>query len=122
MRPKTTTGWAALILGLLLVVSNAFWIYVTIDNAITASYRDNVLVWNQQALADALKLIPLLDAGLGKTELLAKAEAILEDNSFEKDGCVWVGRLGLKFDEDDHLVHASPNWSFVGDEDPCFPE
>ena len=68
MRPKTTTGWAALILGLLLVVSNAFWIYVTIDNAITASYRDNVLVWNQQALADSLKLIPLLDAGLRKTE------------------------------------------------------
>jgi len=122
MRPKTASGWTALILGLLLVVSNTWWLYVTVDNVITASYRDNELVWNQQALADALELMPLLDAGLAKAELVAKAEVLFEDDSFEKDGCVWVGSLGLKFDKDDRLIHASQNWSFVGNEDPCFPE
>ena len=122
MRPKTATGWTALILGLLLVVSNAWWLYVSVDDAITASYRDSELVLNQQALDDALRLMPLVDSDLGRAKFVAKAEELFEDESFEKDGCVWVGNLGLKFDEDDRLVHASPNWSFAGAEDPCFPE
>lgn len=122
MRPKTTSEWAALILGLLLVVSNVWWLYESFDNAITASYRDNELARNQQALANALKLMPLLDEGLGKTELISRAEVLFEDDSFDKDGCVWVGNLGLKFDEEGRLIHASPGWAFAGDENPCFSE
>jgi hypothetical protein len=72
-------------------------------------------------MADALTLIPLLDTDLRKAELVAEIEAVFEDEAFEKDGCIWGGNLGLKFDEDDRLIHVSPNWSFVGDEDPCFP-
>ena len=122
MRPRTATGWTALALGALLILSNLWWLYVTFDNAVTAHYRDDQLSVTQRTLEDALELAPLASTGLEKAALIAEAERLYEDDSFEKDGCAWVGNLGLKFDDNQRLVHVSPNWSFVGNKDPCFPE
>lgn len=121
MRPRTTTGWSAAILGLLLVASNAWWLYFTFDNAITASYRETEMVRTQHALDDALAIIPALDPASPKGVLVADVERLFEEESFEKDGCVWVGSLGLRFNEDDRLDHVSKNWN-SGESDPCFPE
>ena len=122
MRPRTATGWTALVLGLLLVGSNLWWLFQTFDHAITDHYREDQMRLTERTLDDALLFAPLAAAGLERDELIAEAELLYEDESFEKDGCVWVGNLGLKFDDDQRLVHVSPNWSFVGDEGPCFPD
>ena len=122
MRPRTATGWTALILGVLLIASNVWWLFQTFDHAITDHYRDDQLGLTERALDNALLLAPLVAAGLERNALIAEAEQLFEDESFEKDGCVWVGNLGLKFDDNHRLVHVSPNWSSAGDEDPCFPE
>jgi hypothetical protein len=105
-----------------LVGSNLWWFFQTFDHAITDHYREDQMGLTQRALDDALLLAPLAAAGLEREELISEAERLYEDDSFEKDSCVWVGNLGLKFDEDDRLIHVSPSWSFLGDEDPCFTD
>ena len=88
MRPRTATGWTALILGILLVVSNVWWVYVTFDNAITASYRDDQMRWNQEALSDALALVPAVQPMAGKSEVTAFRQQASELEPVEKYGCV----------------------------------
>ncbi len=120
MRPRTATGWTALILGTLLVVSNGWWAYVTVDNAITASYRNDQLRWNQAALSDALALVPAVQPMASKSQVTALLQQSSEIEPFEKDGCVWFDNLGIKFDENARIVHVARRWSF-GEDDPCFP-
>ena len=122
MRPSTVTGWTALILGLLLVVSNVWWFYVMFDEAITDSYRRDELTSYQRALNNALTLMPVVSQNAEKAEIVAEAERLLDDDSFEKEGCTWVGGLGFKFDETDRLVHVTYGLVPGVEEDPCFPE
>ncbi len=69
MRPLTMNGWTATVLGILLAVTNVWWLYLTFDNAITSSlYHEDQMGHTQRALDDALSLIPLLDAAVEKTE------------------------------------------------------
>jgi hypothetical protein len=121
MHPQTATGWTALTLGILLVISNVWWFYVTFDNAITASYRDDQMRWNQEALSDALALLPAVQPMAGKSEVTAFLQQSSELASYEKDGCVWFDNLGIKFDEDDKIVHVARRWN-SGEDDPCFPK
>ena len=121
MRPRTATGWTALILGLLLVVSNAWWVYQTIDSAITFTYQDDQLRWEQAALTDALALIPASKPTASRSEVSAFLQRTSKIEPFEKDGCVWFDNLGIKFDDNEQIVHVSRRWSF-GDTDPCFPD
>lgn len=120
MRPRTITGWIALILGLLLIASNAWWMYITFDNAITFSYHDDQLRWEQAALTDALALIPASKPTATKSEVSAFFHLRSELEPFEKDGCVWFDNLGVKFDDNERIIHVSRRWNF-GEDDPCFP-
>jgi hypothetical protein len=59
----------------------------------------------------------------GATGYIRKSYAVKgarNESSFEKDGCAWVGWVGLKFSSDERLVHVSPGVSY-GEPDPCFP-
>ena len=120
MHPKTSAGWTALALGVLLVFSNVWWIYLTFDNAITASYRDDQMRWNQEALSDALALIPAIQPMASKSEITAFLQRSSELKPFEKDGCVWFDNIGIKFDKNDRVAHVARRWNF-GEDDPCFP-
>ena len=108
-------------LGTLLVSTNMWWMYVTMDNAVTASYREDQLSLTRQALGQLLFLIPELKATATKKELVAAAERLFKETAFEKDGCIWVGRLGLKFDDNDRLVHVAPAWN-SGEEGICWQQ
>ena len=121
MRPRTITGWTALILFILLVGSNAWWLYTTIDNAVTDSYRQHEQAFTYRALDNALRLIPMMKPAATRDQLIADAERLFHDDSFEKDGCTWIGSLGFKFDDEGQLTHVSPSWKF-GNQDPCFPQ
>ncbi|OZG71130.1 hypothetical protein BTA51_22390 [Hahella sp. CCB-MM4] len=67
-----------------------------------------------------MAVMPELAKKLTKAEIVTVASKYSDEEPFEKDGCTWVGGIGLKFTDDGNLHSISPLWSY-GEEDPCHP-
>ncbi len=99
------------VLVLLLVGTNAFWFYQIIDNGVSISYRDqNIFELNKTTAQLALTLTEI-GGSIPKDEFISIASRYTKFDPFEKDGCIWVGWLGLKFNEDGRLLYISPEAS-----------
>jgi hypothetical protein len=109
----TRSTSAIVLLVLALVMSNLWWAYRLLDTGVTQTYMGAALDDNKQALAQTLALLPVVARpGVSRSEVLAAARsAEPSDVPFEKDGFVWVGKIGLKFNERGQLVEASRAWS-----------
>lgn len=96
-----------------LVASNGWWAYRMLDEGITITYLDASLKDNQVALSQTLAILPVVARGEASREQVLAAAKIPGDDSdaFEKDGFVWVGRIGLKFDEHGRFLSATRDWS-----------
>lgn len=105
MRKSTV---AISLLAVVLVLSNGWWAYRTLDAGITHTYQSASLEESQQALAQALAVIKAnAAANPSKAEVIAAAQAAWPAvEPFEKDGYLWVGRLGLRFNDAGRLVEA----------------
>ena len=101
------------LLALALVVSNAYWLYRVVDAGITLSYRDDSLQDHREALAQALAILPVVASlEAAPQDVIAVAtEASRATRSFEKEGYLWVGQLGLRFDSNGRLEAVAPAWS-----------
>jgi hypothetical protein len=105
---------------LLLLFAIVYLIYHSIDAAISLSYRDQQVHELEEANKQLMSALPSLAHGMSKAEIVAAMKGDRNESSFEKDGCTWVGSVGLKFSSDEKLVHVSPGVSY-GELDPCFP-
>jgi hypothetical protein len=101
-----------LVLAFALLASNGLWIYQSIDAAVTAGYREASWKDNHDALAQALAILPVVARSDSTREqvLDAAKQAANSGDSFEKDGFIWIGKIGLKFDRDGRLIDVSPAW------------
>jgi hypothetical protein len=97
-----------------------YLIYHSIDRAISLSYRDQQVHELEEANRQLMSSLPALAHGMSKAEIVAGVKGVRHESSFEKDGCTWVGWVGLKFSSDEKLFHVSPSVSY-GEPDPCFP-
>ena len=104
---------AIILLSVALVGSNSWWLYAFIDSGITASYRQESLERHHKALGQALVIAPIAARiAANREEVLEVARAAANgDQGFEKEGLVWVGELGYRFDESGRLVELQTNWS-----------
>jgi len=95
------------------VVTNVFWLYVVLDASVTATYLEDNFRTHRKALMTALAILPVAARPEStRADVVSTARAVHGDiEPFEKEGFVWVGRLGLRFDEDGRLVEAVPSWS-----------
>ncbi len=111
MRSSTFSIFA---LVLVLAVSNGFWLFSTIDNAVTMSHREGQCGREHRAMTQLLAVLPVAARpDHGKAEVIAAARGTSDpDQIFEKEGFVWVDAIGLRFDENRRLVDARPAWSF----------
>lgn len=95
-------------LALALVASNAWWAYRLVDAGITQTYMRGTIDDTAEALRQTLALLPVVARpGISKAEVIAVAR--LPGNAtepFEKEGFVWVGQLGLRFDDQGILIKA----------------
>lgn len=105
---------------LLLLGTSAYFLFSGIDTAITLSYRDQQVSELEDVRAQLMAALPEIAAGMDKAKIVAAMERSRRGQTFEKDGCTWVGRVGLKFSPEGKLIHVSPGWSY-GDVDPCYP-
>jgi hypothetical protein len=111
-RSGRKTGIIVLLVGTL-VVSNVFWLYVVFDAAITATYHEDNFRTHRKALITALAILPVAARPESTRDDVVSAALAAHDGeiTFEKEGFLWVGGLGLRFDEDGRLVEAVPSWS-----------
>lgn len=105
MRKTTVT---ISLLAVALVATNAWWAYRLLDAGVSYTYQGVSLEENQQALSQALAIIKVLGSSNTSREQIVQAaqKAWPSTEPFEKDGYLWVGRLGLRFNETGHLVEA----------------
>jgi len=108
------TTVAVVVLAVIVVASNGFWIFLTIDNAITTTYREDQCGLEHRALTQLLAVIPVATRpGSDRAGVIAAARGTYDPEMiFEKEGFVWVDAIGLRFDRSNRLVDARPSWSF----------
>src|SRR5262249_45692326 len=95
-RMKRSTA-AITALGVLLLISNAFWLDKIVNERIDAGLQ---LAEQREALKQVFALIPVLARKADRTQIVAAAaDATLPPNkqAFQNDGYVWVGSVGLSF-------------------------
>ena len=129
-----------IVLAALLVLSNGWWLYARIDDIATEAVRSKKLDTGDLALKQAVTLLPVAFAAQDKEGFLAAAEQQLrtagpEAGNYEiagetlahlvvqvreRGGCVWIGELGFRFDDDGMLQQVSYEW-FGDEDDPCYP-
>jgi hypothetical protein len=108
------------ILSVLLLASNAFWLYQVIDSGVTLSYREQQTYELEETRKQLMATFPETAKKATKNEIVTAASKFTDQEIFEKNGCTWIGRLGFKFDENNKLKSVSPSWSY-GNNDPCYP-
>lgn len=93
-------------LSAMLLATNAWWAYSTIDFGITHTYAMQSCEEDAQALKQTVSLLPIVAAST-RSEIITAAMLRPDEQPFEKDGFTWVGRLGLRFDAQGKLVEVS---------------
>jgi hypothetical protein len=97
-----------ILLAVALVASNAWWAYRLLDAGMSQTYLRASYDTTSEVLTQTLAVLPVVaKPGASRAEILAAAR-IPNDlvGPFEKEGFVWVGQLGLKFDEHGRFVKA----------------
>ena len=90
----------------LLLASNAWFAYWGANCGVTLSYYDQQHWEDEAALDQTLAMLPVVAASPQDREAVIQAASRSsgQSASFERDGYLWVGRLGLKFGADNRLV------------------
>ena len=106
---RSTIAISCLIVAL--IASNAWAVYKIVDVGVTLHYSNGELKESQEALSQALAIIKVSSApGVTRSQIVDAAKKALPDvEPFEKDGYLWVGRLGLRFDPRGRLVEVVPS-------------
>jgi hypothetical protein len=94
-------------LSVVLIGTNAYWIYAFIDTAIGLQYSRLAFQQSSQALKQAIGLPIVARSDATPTKVVEELKKISKADSFEKDGFTWIGRLGLKFDRDGRVSEAA---------------
>ena len=103
---------AIIALSLLLIGSNAWWLYRSIDFGVSYTYLQDSHVSNEEALNQVIKVLPGLARQKYTREEIINGARLSSDKSepFSKDGFIWVGRIGIRFDKNDKVVEVKKGW------------
>lgn len=106
MLNKTT--FTISLLSVALLLTNSWWVYRLVDAGISYTHQGVSLEEERKALSGALAIITTLGSGDASREQVIQAvlEAWPSAEPFEKDDYVWIGRLGLRFDDSGRLVEV----------------
>ena len=90
------------------VLSNAWLAFRLLDAGVTISYMQVSLDDNKKALGQTLALLPVVaQPGVTREDILSTAKLGSDKfDSFEKDGFLWIGSIGIKFSDSGQLVEV----------------
>ena len=108
---KTNIAITALVV--VLIASNTWWAYRTLDAGITRTYADASQKSTSELLTQTIAILPVVaKEGASRSEVIAAARVQNDSSSpFEKEGYVWVGHLGLKFSAQGRFEKAVAGFS-----------
>lgn len=96
------------LLSLSLVLSNAWWSYQTLDLGLSYHYLQESFQLKSAQLTQTLSMLPVVaNPDASKDDVISSAR--LRDRKttpYEKEGFVWVDRLGLQFNDEGRLIKA----------------
>ena len=96
------------VLTVLLVGSNAWWVYRALDQASIDKYQELELDYRLKSARAALQALPPLSADLRRDQVVARVAATLKDEQpFDKDGWTVIAPLTFRFDAAGKLVEAA---------------
>ncbi len=99
-------------LSTLLVASNVFWAYVVLDGGVSYTYLktsyDTARTTAIQAIAVSAEVARENATRQSVIDAAAHAQGAPGAEPFEKEGFVWVGDIGLRFDDAGKFVEARP--------------
>jgi hypothetical protein len=98
------------VLIILLIGSNAWWLYSAINTGVTNMYKEQMIYERTEMLKQLISVTPELSSAKSKNEIVSIVKKSTDLAPFEKEGFVWVGWTGLKFDNEDKLVKVTPSW------------
>lgn len=98
--------WVALALGVLLLLTNAFWLYQAVDHGVSRAYREQACTESEEALTQALATLRQVRAHVGRKDILQAARTSVPQfgEPFDKEGALHAGRLSFKLDAGGHLI------------------
>ena len=108
------------ILVALLLITNAFWLYQVVDTGVTNTYREQHIYELEETRKQLMATLPAVAFKVNQMEIVSAARKFTKQEVYEKNGCVWIGWLGFRFDQNHRLLSVSPSWS-DGTPDPCYP-
>ena len=108
----TRTTVAIVLLSTALILSNALWAYHSLDAGVTATYQEMSLEQNRQALAQVIAVAKESSRpGHSRASIVAAARVPdVPSGALEKDGFLWIGQIGLRFDANDQLLDVRRSW------------
>lgn len=88
-----------IVFSIALIGTNVWWAYNALDNGVTLTYLEDSMQHAARGFNQSVAIIPLVANGAGREEIIAAAlkASDLDIEPFEKDGYIWVGELGIKF-------------------------
>lgn len=91
--------WIAFLV-LALAASNGYWIYKTVDNAVTVHYIEDSVNLTARTLEQAIRVANLNVVGISAEEALERLNPDINGlEPFEKEGCICAGQICLELDE-----------------------
>ena len=93
-----------------LIGSNLVWAYMMVDDGVSYSYLEDSYNHARRTAVQAIAVISAAsrDSATRQSVIDAASSAGSGGRIFEKDGFVWVGDIGLRFNEAGRLVEARP--------------
>jgi hypothetical protein len=90
--------WIAL-LTIAIVVSNGYWIYNTVDNAVTLHYVEDSANFTAKKLEQAIRVANMNVIGISAEDAFDQLNPDVDGLApFEKEGCIYAGLICLEFD------------------------
>jgi hypothetical protein len=91
-----------------LLITNVWWAYRVLDAGVSQTYLRASHDTSAELLTQSLAVLQVVAKPQASRSEILKAAAVPGDTvgPFEKDGYVWVGQLGLQFNEQGRLVKA----------------
>jgi len=98
------------LLSIALIGSNLVWAYRMVDSAVSYSYLEDSYNQARRTAMQAIAVISAAshDSATRQSVIDAASRAGSDAQVFEKDGFVWAGDIGLRFNEAGRLVEARP--------------
>ena len=102
--------FTTLLLALALIGTNGWWLYNAIDAGVTKKYQDQMMYERYGMLEQLISITPELASNKNKNEIVAIVKKSTDSEPFGKEGAVWIGWVGLQFNDKDKLVNVIPTW------------